>query len=262
MHIHNVLTKKGGVGKSLVCVLLGCYFQERSQRTLNIDLDPNQPTFTRHKSLDVHRVSITRNGKVDSGLFDDALSLIYGAHDTTPRTDLDQVVIDSGAGSYLPFVEYMRREEVVGDFAALHYRHTLHVVLAGGQALDDCLSALDELITLFGEQSRVVVWLNDYFDALPWHGVDGFCESGAYRKHGHLIDGIIQMPDLDPETEGRAFTRFTGRNETFAEALASGEYRFSDSKRLMRIRRAYYDQLDLIFGDVGQSLTQLALGAE
>ena len=260
MNVNNVLTNKGGAGKSLICALLGCYFQERDQRTLNIDLDPNQPTFSRYTGLQVQRFDLTRNGKVDGGLFDDALEPIYGpdAAQGTAQRSYDQVVIDSGAGGYLPFVSYMRRQGVMDTFEDLGIRHTLHVVLAGGQALDDCLLSLDQLATHFGAQSRIVVWLNDYFDALPWPGIEGFYDSGAYRKHGALIDGIVQMPDLDPETEGRTFAQFVAANQTFDEALASGHFRFSACRRLIQIRRTYFEQLDAIFGDLGQALNAAA----
>ena len=260
MNVNNVLTNKGGAGKSLICALLGCYFREREQRLLSLDLDPNQPTFSRYKALGVQRVQLTRNGKVDGGLFDDAMELIYGPKALQGEVENahDQVVIDSGAGGYLPFVSYMRRQGVMETFGDLGIRHTLHVVLAGGQALDDCLLSLDELATHFGAASRMVVWLNDYFDALPWPGIEGFYDSGAYRKHGALIDGIVQMPDLDPETEGRAFTRFSKANQTFSEALASGSMTYRDSKRLRRIRATYYDQLDPIFAELDTN----ALAAE
>lgn len=262
MNVNNVLTNKGGAGKSLICALLGCYFQERQQRTLHLDLDPNQPTFARYQGLKVTRVDITRNGKVDAGCFDDALEPVYGpdALQGKPQQAYDQVVIDSGAAGYLPFVSYMRRQGVVEAFESLGYRHTLHVVLAGGQALDDCLLSLDELVSFFGAQSRVVVWLNDFLDALPWAGVEGFCDSQAYRKHGPLIDGVVEMPDLDPETEGRTFAQFVASNQTFTEALASGNFSFSACRRLLRIRETYFTQLDTIYGELGQTLLDLIAG--
>ena len=260
MNVNNVLTSKGGIGKSLVAGILAGYFRDRGQRTLTVDLDPNQPTLTRYQALEVQRIDVTRNGKVDSGLFDQALEKIYGSglHDGSPRSDLDQVVIDSGAGSYLPFVEYMRREDVMEDFAELGYLHTLHVVLAGGQALEDCVQSLAQLAAHFGQGSRIVVWLNDFFDALPWDTAEAFLGSQLYRHHKALIHGVVQMPDLDPETEGRAFTRFSKANQTFSEALASGSMTYRDSKRLRRIRATYYDQLDPIFAELDTN----ALAAE
>ena len=262
MNINNVLTGKGGVGKTLAATVLGCYFQERGQRIECFDVDSNQPSFSHYTSLGVRRMDVTRNGTVDLQLFDGALLRIYGpgAWSGAPRTDVDQVIIDSGSASYLPFVDYMRTEEVLGHFETLGYRHTLHVVLAGGRALNDCLLSLEQLVALFGEQSRIVVWLNDYFDALPWADRDQFVASGAYRKYGHLITGIVRMPDLRPETEGRAFNLWSGKNCTFAEALASSELVFTDGWRLMRIRDMYYDQLDLVFGTVAGS--DLAVASE
>ena len=250
MNINNVLTSKGGVGKSLICTILACYFEDRAQRILNLDLDANQPTFSRYRGLDVQRVEVTRNGKVDSGLFDYALETIYGPNvrEGLPRTDIDQVIVDSGAGSYLPFVQYMRRENVMENFADLGYCHSLHVVIVGGQAMDDCVLSLNQLATHFGAGSKIVVWLNSYFDNLPWSGINEFYESRVYRKYEQLIHGVVEMPDLDPETEGRAFARFSKANQTFAEALSSGDLSYADSKRLLRLRQTYYEQLDPIFG--------------
>lgn len=265
MNINNVLTRKGGVGKSLVCALLGCYFQERQQRTLSLDLDSNQPTFTRYKGLGVRRVELARNGEVDSGLFDNALEEIYGpnVHEGIPRDDLDQVVIDSGAGSYLPFVDYMRREGVMDVFAELGYQHTLHVVLAGGQSLEDCLISLDQLASLFGRGSRVVVWLNEHFAPLPWGGPEEFYDnSKVYRKHHQLIHGVVRMPKLRSQTEEPAFARFSEAHQTFNEATSSGKIKFSDSQRLRRIRAYYYDQLDLVFGEVSPDAHDYAAEAE
>lgn len=87
-------------------------------------------------------MNITRNGKVDGALFDDALELIYGDEvaQGLPCRDYDQAVIDSGAGACLPFTRKMEREAVTQEFARLGYQHTLHVVIAGGQAIKDCRS--------------------------------------------------------------------------------------------------------------------------
>lgn len=249
-NINNVLTKKGGVGKSLVCAVLSNYFLDRGQRTLSLDLDANQPTFSRYKGLNVERVEVTRNGKVDSRLFDRATETIYGpdaAHGVA-RTDIDQVVIDSGAGSYLPFVHFLWREGILEELSELGYQHTMHVVLAGGQALQDCAASLNELATHFGADSKIVVWLNGYFDALPWPTIQAFYESELYGSYSHLIDGVVQMPDLDPETEGPAFAQFSKMNLTFTQATQSGDLSYRDSKRLIRIRASYYQQLDAIFG--------------
>lgn len=247
LNINCVLTSKGGVGKSLICSILGCYFQERGRPTLNLDLDVNQPTFHRYAGLEVKRVELKRNGTVDARLFDGALTLLHGP-ERVAREDLEQAVIDIGAGSYLPYVDYLSREEVMEDFEALDYSHTLHVVLAGGQALNDCLRSLDELASLFGRKSRVVVWLNSFFEALPWEGVDGFVQSGVYAKHQQLIDGVLHMPNLHPQLEGPAFSKFAASNQTFREADASAAFVFTDKKRLRRIKRAYYAQLDFLFG--------------
>ena len=260
MNVNNVLTNKGGAGKSLVAILLTEYFLDRSYNVLAIDMDPNQATLAAYEGLAVSRHIVHEQGHINLRLFDGVLEEICGLTDNgagVPTSKYDHVVLDSGAGGYGGFMHKLEREGIVKDFADHGIEHTLHVVIAGGQGLVPCLRSLDELATKFGEHSSIVVWLNPYFDALPWSDLDGFMQSKIARQHGHLFRGVIEMPALKRDTELPDFAKWLTTNRTFTEAMEAGDLPYFTSRRLKAIRDLYHSQLDGIFGEIAQTMHEV-----
>ena len=70
--IHLTLQGKGGVGKSLIASILAQYFVERHREIICIDTDPVNRTLFQYKALNVTRLELLRDGRLDPRVFDDS----------------------------------------------------------------------------------------------------------------------------------------------------------------------------------------------
>ncbi|MBK8176994.1 MAG: hypothetical protein IPK66_17570 [Rhodospirillales bacterium] len=99
-----VLQGKGGCGKTLVASLIAQSLKERGEPVVCIDTDPVNKSFTAIAALGAQPVRLVNGNKVDVGEMN-AWSERAVAEDAS-------FVVDNGASSYLPMLEYLLEAEI------------------------------------------------------------------------------------------------------------------------------------------------------
>ena len=236
--VHVIAQGKGGVGKSLIAAIQASYLKERAAncKLYCYDTDPVNPTFSRHKALNVEVVKIlTANNNIDSRNFDGLIEQLI---------ENDGVaVVDNGAATFVPLMSYMAENQVPELLHESGVRLIVHVPMNGGQALEDCMTGLAQ--TLRAIDADVVVWLNDFKGEVK-DGNKAFQDFKIYKEGQHRIIGVVHIPNRNPDTFGKDIQRMTELNLTFGEADTSPEFTLMPRQRLRTVKRDIYRQLDEI----------------
>jgi len=237
--IHFILQGKGGIGKSLVSSFLAQYFKDSGTQLLCLDTDPINATFTAIEALEVEQVAIMEgDNQINVRCFDDMIEQIM----ETDRT----VVIDNGAASFTPLSNYLFENQIFAQLHAHERQVMVHVVIVGGQALENTLSDFNNLMNQLPEGVETIVWLNEHFGPVQAKGKT-FEEMQAYLNHRDRVSAIIHLPKRSDETFGRDIAEMLADRLTFAEALANPHYRLMSKQRLKIIQRHLYEQLERVF---------------
>jgi hypothetical protein len=233
--VHMLLQGKGGVGKSFIASVIAQYKLHQGQKPLCIDTDPVNATFSGFKSLKVKRLELMENEEINPRNFDALVEMVASSkHD---------VVIDNGASSFVQLAHYLVTNEVPQLLQNMGHELVIHSVITGGQAFDDTLHNLKEIVPQFPEEALFVVWLNPYWGPLESKGVP-FEQSEAYTELKDRISALITIPTLKAETYGRDLTELLQSRATFEEAIARDSMMIMARQRLKIIRDQLYAQLD------------------
>lgn len=233
--IHFILQGKGGIGKSLVSSFLAQYFKDSGARLLCLDTDPINATFTAIEALEVEQVAIMEgDNQINVRCFDDMTEQLM----ETDRT----VVIDNGAASFTPLSNYLFENQIFAQLQAYERQVMVHVVIVGGQALENTLSDFNNLMNQLPEGVDTMVWLNEHFGPVEARGKT-FEEMQAYLNHRDRVSAIIHLPKRSDETFGKDIATMLSDKLTFAEALANPAYRLMSKQRLKIIQSHLYEQL-------------------
>jgi adenylylsulfate kinase-like enzyme len=92
--IHLTLQGKGGVGKSLVAVILAQYLSKRGLQIQCIDTDPLNRTFAQYNAFAAERIQVRdEHSRIDQRSFDGLLERFLTEHGAT-------FVVDNGASTF------------------------------------------------------------------------------------------------------------------------------------------------------------------
>lgn len=233
--VHFMLQGKGGVGKSFCASILGQYLQQNSGKALHcFDTDPNNRTLSAVSALNAEIVSIlTKHETIDTRQFDEMFEKLVS---------LDGIgVIDNGSSSFAPLMGYLIEADLIQVLADNGVRVVMHVVMVGGQALNDCLKGLSKVLS--STQADVVVWIND-FQGEVQEGGKNFFDFKVYQSNKKRILGVVHIPSRAPDTFGKDIYDMTKNNLTFAEALDNHElFKLAARSRLIRVRDEVFAQL-------------------
>ena len=126
MKIHMLLQGKGGVGKSFISSAIAQYKHSKGQTPLCIDTDPVNSTFHGYKSLNVRRLDIMEGDEINPRKFDLLIEWLS-------ETEIDDVVIDNGAATFVPLSHYLINNQVPVLLQGMGYELVIHTVVTGGQ---------------------------------------------------------------------------------------------------------------------------------
>ncbi|MDD4977306.1 MAG: P-loop NTPase [Gallionella sp.] len=236
--IHMILQGKGGVGKSLIAVLIAQYLQSIGYKVVCADTDPVNATFSGYKSLDVAHIEIAEGGNVIQRKFDPLMELIVSS-------DAD-FVIDNGAATFMPLTRYLAENDIFQIMAEAGKKVFVHTVLTGGQAKPDTFNGFAELLSKVNNHAKVVVWENEFwgkveFDGLPISAGKLFREAEKAGK----IAGIVKIID---RSQSDTFTgdmkQMTERNMTLADVMDSSDFSFLAKNRLQKVVKEVFAELD------------------
>lgn len=233
--VHFILQGKGGVGKSLAAVILAQYLHDRVGAIMPVhcyDTDPVNQTFTRYKALNAKMVPIlNQDDVIDSRRFDNLIEDII--------TEDGVGVVDNGAATFVPLLGYMTENHIAELLADSSIEVFFHVVITGGQAMEDTIVGLKTVLEKLN--GKVVVWANEYFGELTQAGKP-IEEFKVISDNQDKIMGMVRITRRTADTFGKDVESMIKANLTFAEAKAT--FHLLPRQRLMMIQRDLYAELD------------------
>jgi hypothetical protein len=221
--IHLVMMGKGGVGKSLVAVILAQYFQDEGREIKCVDLDPTNATFNAYPALNAEHVNIA----------DKDLNL----------TEENDWVIDTGAATFLPLMSYLIQNEVLPFLEENGRKVIVHTPLVGGPAMDETVRGLRFILEM--GTAPVVVWENEFFGPVSKNGKT-FAQTSGYEQFKSRVLGFVKLEKGDPKQSEKDMLAMNSRRLTWNEALADPSFMIMQRQRLTLMRRDIKKELDKV----------------
>ena len=243
--VHIVMQGKGGVGKSVVSRLLLEYMIAKDIPHAGYDADPVNQTFAAHDNPNVQAVDLLNGSRIDPIRFD---RLMEDMLDQTGKA----VILDTGASSFLPFMEYVEANGIVEVLQEEGFEVFLHTIVTGATSAEDTIAGFVQLAERFGETCNVVVWENAFFGPVTEDG-KAFTEIKAVGKlfAEEKVAGHVEIEKLYDLHEA-ALLAFLKRGETFDEASAKDNTTHDSMmrRRLKQLKDRYVAALDPVIGTV------------
>jgi hypothetical protein len=238
MNLHLTLQGKGGVGKTLVSVLLAQYLLSKDIHPLCVDIDPVNRSFAGFKKLAVTSWNIIENKQVETRLFDGLINMILAREES-------DCVVDNGASSFIPLTAYLQESDILQFLGENNITIFIHVVITGGQSLNDTTRGLDFVIQEFGSSVNIIVWLNEYFGKIENNG-KSFEDSKIFKDNKSSIYGIIRIPEMTKQTFGVDIQEMLEDRVTFDEYIASGKYMIIPRQRIKIFKETMFNNISLV----------------
>lgn len=213
--IHFIQQGKGGVGKSMIAVILYQVLRHLGKEVMAFDTDPVNATLAGFKEFEVKRLDILKNGDIDPRAFDELINVIAGLPSET------HVIVDNGASSFLALNSYIRENDVLGILAESGHSVYFHTVITGGQAVADTALGLRSLAMGF-PGSPIVVWLNPYFGEIRMDDRP-FEEFKVYQEFGSQFHAVITIPQGNKATLGKDLEMLFAKRQSFATGINSSQ---------------------------------------
>lgn len=213
--VHMMQQGKGGVGKSMVAIMLYQALLDFGKEVHAFDVDPVNATLAGFKEFAITRLELMRNDNIDARAFD---ALLQGVFDLPEDT---HVIVDNGASSFVALGSYLKENEVVQLLNEHGHKVFLHSIITGGQAITDTVSCLKALATDF-PGVPIVVWLNKYFGEIVMDG-KSFEDFKVYHEHAHQFHALIPIPHGNQATLGEDLKELFAKRQSFKAAINSSQ---------------------------------------
>ncbi|WP_426116968.1 P-loop NTPase [Massilia sp. PWRC2] len=236
--LHLILQGKGGVGKSLVAVLLAQYLQSKGQNVVCADTDPVNKTFSKYASLDVASVEIAVGGNILQAKFDPLMEMVMNTEAT--------FVIDNGAATFMPLTKYLLENDIYEVMAQSGKKVFVHTVITGGGAMRDTYDGFNALVEKVNEHAKIVIWENEFWGAFSYEG-HGITDSKLYKeaKKAGKIAGIVKIVDRSQsDTMVGDMKAMTSSSMTLDDVMKSSDFTFLAKNRLKKIVGNVFEELD------------------
>ncbi len=234
--IHLILQGKGGVGKTFVTSLLTQYMMSKYEKVIAFDTDSVNPTFSQYKALNVRRIDLMDGSKINERNLDVLIEAFL-------TEDADQLVVDNGASSFVPFSNYLVENEVIEMLRDAGKEIMVHTVLEGGQGMNDTLQGLNVLAKYF---NNIFVWQNLYYGTISYEGKT-FEETKVYNNNKEKIFGIVTIGDRSKDTFGKDVENMLKYKLSFEEIKSDARFHMMSRQRLNIFKKDIFDQLAKFF---------------
>ena len=238
--VHFIAQGKGGVGKSTIAAFTADYLKNAAAAAMPVpmfcfDTDPVNQTFLRHQAFKPELVKImTEHNTINSRNFDGLVEKLVFEEGIA--------IVDNGAATFVPLMSYMAENSIPELLAENNVRMVIHVPLTGGQALNDCITGLVQILKSL--KAEVVVWLNDFRGNVEQE--KPFDQFKVYKEFKDQIIGIVHIPNRNPDTFGKDLEEMTSKNLSLSEAITSDTFGLMPRQRLKTVQRDLWQQLDKI----------------
>ncbi len=213
--VHYIQQGKGGVGKSMIAVILFQVLHHLGKEVIAFDTDPVNATLAGFKEFEVKRLDILKDGDIDPREFD---GLINSIAELPPDT---HVIVDNGASSFLALNSYIKENDVLGIMRDGGHTVYFHSVITGGQAVADTALGLRSLAMGFPD-TPIVVWLNPYFGEIRMDERP-FEEFKVYQEFGNQFHAVITIPQGNKATLGKDLEMLFAKRQSFSTGINSSQ---------------------------------------
>lgn len=210
--IHFILQAKGGVGKSVVATFFAQYMAEKFPDDVQcVDTDPNNPTFSKFKTLGVKHLDLLDGpNKINERIFDKLIEQILDSK--------KHFVIDNGSSGFLAISNYILENQIASVLS--DHKVVVHVPITGGQAFTETARGLVNIAEQFDKEIQLAVWINPYFGPLE----KPLQDYNFYSKVQGRICSQIIIPIKNPETFGEDVKIMLTENYTFSDVESKQLY--------------------------------------
>ena len=152
--IHLILQGKGGVGKSMIAVMLYQALLHAEKEVIAFDTDPVNATLASFPEFDVTKLDVMKDGNIEPRKFDELLEALSQAPDNA------HVIVDNGASSFIALASYLSDNDFIDLLEDQGHRVFLHTIVTGGQAMGDTLQGLARMAINLGTSPLMGPGLN------------------------------------------------------------------------------------------------------
>lgn len=234
-----MLQGKGGVGKTVVALLLSQCIAESGAPVICVDTDPVNASLSGLSPLNTERLAVFAGKKVDVRSLDLFTEKLL--------TEDTHFVIDNGASSFVPVSQYLIENDLARIMIDEGRQPVVHVVLTGGPGMLDTMKGLASILQEFPPSVRIVVWLNEYFGPIVNASGKPFEQLPAYLDNRERIFALVHLAALSEEATAD-LRDMLARRLTFTQALAPDNTNILrvQKSRLFRIRQALWPQIERV----------------
>ena len=211
--IHFIQQGKGGVGKSVVAVILYQTLTALGKDVAAFDTDPVNATLSSYAEFGVTSLDILKNDNIDARAFDQLLDELFYLPEQM------HAIVDNGASSFVALGAYIKENALLSLLREQGPQVFFHTVITGGQALGDTLSGLKVLAEGFPD-TPIVVWLNPYFGEIQRDG-KGFEQFQIYQDFFSQFQAIITLPQGNKATIGKDLEELFAKRMSFKAGIDS-----------------------------------------
>lgn len=245
--VHIILGKKGGIGKTQSGVFLAQGLEGAERKVGLIDLDPATKTLSKYKALEVIVIENMVNeesGEIDPAKFDDLIEI------ANERTDLDDLIIDSGASNCITFFNYLARNDAFELFEAEGHRAIIHTIVQGGDNQEETMKTFGEIEHLFPNTEKIL-WLNEYLHKLKFYdrktdeieGAEGISKTPEFKASKKTILAAFKLSYLLPSTEAPQINKMNEEGLLFREVRSSKIFKLAEKHRLEKFAKTVIGQI-------------------
>ena len=137
------------------------------------------------------------------------------------------------------------KENNIFEMLAENFDVFIHVPIVGGQAQDDTINGLEQLIKDYSKQN-FIVWVNEYHGKIKDLNGKPFDQTEFYTKHKKFIRAILYLREQNEKTFGKDIEDMTKEKLTFAEAIESPKFNIMAKQRLKIFKNDVFNQLKII----------------
>jgi len=235
--VHFTLQGKGGVGKSFASSLLTQFLHAKGEPVIPVDTDPVNATLAGYEAFQTRRLELMEGGSLVERHFDTLIENIV-AEDS-------HFVIDNGAASFIPLSFYIAENDAINVIAQHGKQVVIHTVVTGGQAMRDTLAGFAQLVEQLPPETRIVVWLNEFFGDIEAEGKT-FEQMKVYVANRDRVHGLVRIVRQTGSTFGKDVQLMLDSKLTFDEVAASPDFGLMSKSRLAQVKKAIFEQLDAV----------------
>ena len=229
----DIIGNKGGIGKTTISAYIAEYLISKGADVLCIDTDPENKTFVLYDGLEVEKINIKdkETNNINKSAFDELIDVIVNNKDK-------YIVIDNGAGSFNPLINYLAENNILGLFEDENIKHLMIGIVAGGGNTIDSANGLKTLLMNF--DSDFLIFNNQLLGSTEYKNKK-LAELEMIQNQ--KIKGIVNIPKLD-EYQTNDIVDFTKYRKLFSDLKDDTNFKMMQKRRLMNYRDGIFEQLE------------------